>query len=146
MCGRNLVAKRRSGRILIIGLLTLSFIQVGWTQNNTPTPDYGLSFASHEVTKDQRTSLSLTPEDPFTIKEDFEIRFDLSLKRLIDAYGYVLRIIANDSINIDLVSSPEHDDFHDLNLIIDNNPPQIHYDHQDIGLRPLQWTPVTIKF
>ncbi|MBT1685602.1 Kelch repeat-containing protein [Dawidia soli] len=129
-----------------MGLLTLFFIQEGWAQNSTPTPDYGLSFASHEVTKDQRTSLSLTPEEPFTIKEDFEIRFDFSLKRLIDAYGYVLRIIANDSINIDLVSSPEHDDFHDLNLIIDNNPPQIHYDHQDIGLRPLQWTPVTIKF
>ncbi|MBT1707628.1 hypothetical protein KK062_05310 [Fulvivirgaceae bacterium PWU5] len=146
MCGRNLVATRASVRILIIGVLTLFLALQGRTQTNTPAPDYGLSFASHEVTKDQRTSLSLTPEDPFTIKEDFEIRFDLSFKRLIDAYGYVLRIIANDSINIDLVSSPEHDDFHDLNLIINNNPPQIHYDHQDIGLRPLQWTPVTIKF
>jgi DNA-binding SARP family transcriptional activator len=146
MCGRNLVATRASVQILIIGVLTLFLALQGRAQTTTPTPDYGLSFASHEVTKDQRTSLALTPEDPFTIKEDFEIRFDLSLKRLIDAYGYVLRIIANDSINIDLVSSPEHDDFHDLNLIINNNPPQIHYDHQDIGLRPLQWTPVTIKF
>jgi hypothetical protein len=115
-------------------------------QDSKKDREYGLSFASHEVTKDQRTALNLTPAEPFTITDDFEIRFDLSFKRLTDAYGYVLRIIANDSLNFDLVSSPEHDDFHDLNFIVNNAQTNIFFDHQDIGLRPLVWTSVVIKF
>src|SRR5258706_3397456 len=109
-------------------------------------PEYGLTFASHEVTKDLRTSLNLNPEKPFTIQGDFEIKFDLSFQRLTNAYGYVLRIIANDSLNIDLVSSPEHSDFSDLNLIINNKPTQLHFEYTDVDLKPSQWTHVAIAF
>src|SRR5689334_16536380 len=90
--------------------------------------DYGLAFASHEVTKDQRTSLNLTPEAPLDIPQDFELTFDISYQRLTNAFGYIFRIIANDSLNIDLVSSPSHTEFYDLNLIINNAPIEIHYD------------------
>jgi two-component SAPR family response regulator len=108
--------------------------------------DYGLRFASHEVTKDHRTSLNLTPEDAFHFDKDFEIRFDVAFQRLTNAYGYVLRIIANDTLNIDLVSSPEHDAFSDLNLIINNKATSLHYDFSDVGLHELQWKQIAIVF
>jgi DNA-binding SARP family transcriptional activator len=107
--------------------------------------DYGLSFASHEVTKDQRTSLDLTPETPLDIPQDFELTFDLSYQRLTNAFGYIFRIIANDSLNIDLVSSPSHTEFYDLNLIINNAPIEIHYDFDEIGLKPLEWNKISLK-
>ena len=109
-------------------------------------PDYGLSFASHEVTKDLRTSLNLNPGKPFIVQGDVEIKFDLSFHRLTNAYGYVLRIIANDSLNIDLVSSPEHSDFSDLNLIINNKPTKLHFEYTDVDLKPAQWTRISIAF
>lgn len=133
-------------RNLVLILLILFLIQGLRGQNVTPELDYGLVFSSHEVTKDQRTSLALTPEAPFIMKDGFEIKFDLSLRRLTDAYGYVLRIIANDSLNFDLVSSPEHEDFDDLNLIINNRQTGIHFNHADIGLQAMAWTTVAIRF
>lgn len=107
--------------------------------------DYGLEFASHEVTKDHRTSLNLTPETPFHFDKDFTIRFDLAYKRLTNAYGYILRIIANDTLNIDLVSSPEHEDVFDLNLII-NNKGTLHYDFADVDLKEFQWKEILVSF
>src|SRR5260221_11306644 len=109
-------------------------------------PDYGLAFASHEVTKDLRTSLNLNSWKPFSIQGDVEIKFDLSFHRLTNAYRYVLRIIANDSVNIDLVSSPEHSHFSDLNLIINNKPTKLHFEFADVDLKPSQWTRISIAF
>jgi DNA-binding SARP family transcriptional activator len=135
-----------SKRNLTLTLLILFLASGLQAQNAGPESDYGLSFSSHEVTKDQRTSLALTPQVPFRFTGDFEVKFDLSFKRLTDAYGYVLRIIANDTLNIDLVSSPEHEEFHDLNLIINNRQTGIHFNHQDLGLQPMTWTSVVIQF
>lgn len=115
-------------------------------QSMGPSPDYGLSFASHDVTKDQRTSLNLTPAEPFRCHDDFSIAFDVSYHRLTNAFGYILRVIANDSLNIDLVSSPEHSEFYDLNLIISDMPVSIHYDFSEAGVKPLQWNTVMLAF
>ena len=126
------------GVILIFAVCELKAQEVG------SSIDYGLAFASHEVTKDQRTSLNLNPDGPFNIRDDFEIKFDVSYQRLTNAFGYILRIIANDSLNIDLVSSPDHSEFYDLNLIIKNSPVQIHYDFSEISLKPSEWNEVII--
>jgi DNA-binding SARP family transcriptional activator len=132
--------------ILVFIALFLSFCSNLYAQGVKPELNYGLNFASHEVTKDQRTSLNLNPNAPFILKEDFEIKFDLSLLRLTNAYGYVLRIIANDTLNIDLVSSPEHVEFYDLNLILKNTGTNLHYDFTDVNLKPQQWTSIIIEF
>jgi len=108
--------------------------------------DYGLSFASHEVSKDHRTGLDLNPEHPYNFERDFSLEFDLSFLRLINGYGYVIRIIANDSINIDLVSVPEHEDFHDLAVVINEKPTDLQFDYADVQLQPKQWTTVRMDF
>jgi two-component SAPR family response regulator len=108
--------------------------------------DYGLAFASHEVSKDHRTGLDLNPEGPYSINKDFTIEFDLALQRLNNAYGYILRVIANDSLNIDLMSTPEHDAFNDITLVINNKPTAIHFDFTDIALQPNKWTKFRLAF
>ncbi|HEY9048307.1 MAG TPA: hypothetical protein VIN08_20510 [Ohtaekwangia sp.] len=108
--------------------------------------NYGLAFESHEVSKDSRTGLDLNPDGAYTIRNDFTIEFDLALQRLANAYGYILRVIANDSLNIDLMSTPEHEEFHDITLVINNKPTTIHFDFADIRLQPNVWTKFRLVF
>ncbi len=127
----------------IIFFLSVNSISAQTVKNDL---DYGLAFVSHEASKDQRTSLNLNPDSPFLFDRDFQIRFDFSLRRLQNAFGYVARIIVNDSLNIDLVCSPEHSDFYDLSIVINNSPTEIHYDFAEVDLKARQWTPVVIRF
>jgi len=106
--------------------------------------NYGLAFASHEVSKDHRTVLDLNPENPYTFNNDVTLEFDLAFQRLTNAYGYILRVIVNDSLNFDLMSTPEHEEFHDLTLVIDKKPTDIQFEFSDVELKPLQWTTVRI--
>ncbi|HTF19620.1 MAG TPA: hypothetical protein VK658_16220 [Chryseolinea sp.] len=133
-----------AGRVVFVAFFVQTALSLT-AQNIETTLDYGLSFASHEVTKDQRTSLNLTPDEPIFIQESFQLKFDIAYQRLTNAFGYILRIIANDSLNIDLVSSPEHAEFNDLNLIINNSPIQLHYDFAEIALKEKVWNKVIIE-
>src|SRR5258706_13924037 len=134
-----------TGRVCFLSVLMATACELKAQKAVSPL-DYGLAFASHEVIKDQRTSLNISAEGPFHLQEDFELKFYISYQRLTNAFGYILRIIANDSINIDLVSSPEHAEFHDLNLIIKDLPMPLYYDFDEIHLKPLEWNEVTIAF
>lgn len=131
----------------VIFLITF-LISAGTTYSQTEKSDlgYGLLFSSHEVSKDHRTALNLNPKKPFFLKKDFELKFDLAFQRLTNAYGYILRVIVNDSLNIDLVSTPEHDEFHDLTLVINNKPTDLHFEFSDMMLKPFQWTTIGISF
>jgi hypothetical protein len=64
----------------------------------------GLFFYSSEVNKDERTCLDLTPDKELVLKEGFSLEFDIQLRREIHNFGYIFRIIGNDSLNIDFLS------------------------------------------
>ncbi|MEQ9286134.1 MAG: kelch repeat-containing protein [Cyclobacteriaceae bacterium] len=68
----------------------------------------GLGFYSHETNYENRTALDLSPDGHFEFNMDFSLSFDI---RLTDNnnqfFGYVFRIISNDSINIDLLVKKE---------------------------------------
>ena len=81
---------------------------------------YGLEFRSHEVEKEKRTGLDITPEKPFSFSNGFSLSFDILIKeknqqkdvdtKLLDPiFGYILRMEGNNNRNIDLVlkSGPE---------------------------------------
>jgi two-component SAPR family response regulator len=65
----------------------------------------GLRFSSHEVIKDQRTSLNLSPHQPFTFNEGFTLEFEVNFRPGDGHYGNIFRIIGNEEVNIDLVSN-----------------------------------------
>ncbi|HMH23875.1 MAG TPA: hypothetical protein VK563_18945 [Puia sp.] len=65
---------------------------------------YGLTFNSHEVVLEKRTSLDLSPEDSLCFAKNFELKFDMSFLSGHQIYfGYVLRIVSTDNQNIDLI-------------------------------------------
>ncbi len=65
----------------------------------------GLCFSSHEVVQDKRTSLNLTPYDPFRFPDGFSLEFDANFRHGDGYYGYIFRIIGDGNTNIDLVSN-----------------------------------------
>ena len=68
-------------------------------------PVTGLRFSSHEVIKDERTSLNLTPEQPFSFSDGFSMEFDAMFRPGDGDFGYVFRIIGDEKANIDLVTN-----------------------------------------
>ncbi len=64
----------------------------------------GMQFYAHEKQLDKRTGLSLSSGENFKINNNFTLNFDIAFTRnQLTYFGYILRIIANDSLNIDLV-------------------------------------------
>ncbi|MBT1688960.1 Kelch repeat-containing protein [Dawidia soli] len=140
-------------RLPVYTVLVLIYSIGTFAQNKYPETTYGLEFASHEVAKDFRTSLNLTPASAFQTSDDIEVSFTFRLKRLFNTYGYVMRIVANDSLNFDLVSSPETEGFHDFNFIINNQKTDVYFDYEELGIkrfewgnRPFPWATITIRF
>src|ERR1700694_4610536 len=85
-------------RYIYTSLIALSLTVSGFAQS------YGLSFNSHEVVQEKRTSLDLSPDDSLCFSNNFELAFDISFLPFREIYfGYVLRIVGNNSQNIDLI-------------------------------------------
>jgi len=66
---------------------------------------YGLTFNSHSVNQDLRTSLDLTPAKPLYLPIGFSIEFSIKFNPGIQAYGYVCRIISDDRETFDIISN-----------------------------------------
>ena len=65
----------------------------------------GLFFRSFEVDKDMRTCLNLTPGKSLSFENSFSMEFDINLRRREQNFGYVFRIIGNDTLNIDFLAN-----------------------------------------
>ena len=66
--------------------------------------DYGLTFLAHSTNQDQRTNLDLTPAASLSFPEDgFSVGFDIKLRNELYTYGYVVRVIADDSSCFDFI-------------------------------------------
>jgi DNA-binding SARP family transcriptional activator len=130
----------------ILSTFFLLSVATLYGQTHDSGPKYGLGFASHEVSKDHRTGLNLNPDGPYNFNNDFDLEFDLALQRHTNAYGYILRVIANDSLNIDLMSTPEHEEFRDITLVINNKPTNIQFEFFELGIKPNDWTHFRLSF
>jgi two-component SAPR family response regulator len=87
----------RSNFYLLIGLFVF-FPSPLMSQN------YGLGFYSHNVSKDLRTELDLSPEKYCTVENEFELSFSLLIRSgEANFYGYVCRIISKNNVNADLI-------------------------------------------
>ena len=65
----------------------------------------GLYFHSHQVIKDKRTSLRIGDKEPLVISKGVNLEFNLNLRDERSVFGYVCRMIVNDTTNIDILSS-----------------------------------------
>ena len=84
-------------------LILLLFITCSIHVRGTDVFKQGLFFHSYELDKDKRTCLNLTPDKPLTFNDGFTMEFDVKLRNYRQNFGYVFRIIANDTLNIDFL-------------------------------------------
>ncbi len=96
--------KYRSASFMLRKFLLLFFSSffLGLSGSNI---HYGLTFNSHAVNQDVRTSLNLTPDMPMSFSEGFSIEFDIKFNPGVQAYGYVCRIISGDDSSFDIISN-----------------------------------------
>lgn len=104
---------------------------------------YGLGFYSHEVIQDKRTSLDLFPDKPVHFDDDFEVSFDLSFfPGHKDYFGYIFRLIKDDTQNIDLVF--DHNNPH-FSVILGDKLPNITFNIDSNRLYK-DWHTIRLKF
>lgn len=87
----------------LIIFIILFFLSLGRAYPDSLS--YGLQFQAHNVPKEKRTSLLLNDGDKMTLPSGFSIDFNVKFNPELHNYGYIFRIIANDSISFDLVSN-----------------------------------------
>ena len=88
--------------ILMVNILLVFLPQRGVAKKELLS---GLYFSSYEVVQDKRTSLNLTPDEPYVFPKGFSIEFDANFRQGDGYYGYVFRMIGNEHTNIDFVSN-----------------------------------------
>lgn len=67
--------------------------------------DDGLEFLAHTVQPEHRTSLVLDGGKPFRMKDGLRLDFDLLLRNEEHNFGYICRLIVNDTLNVDVLSN-----------------------------------------
>lgn len=89
--------------IILLGLL-LAYINFanGFNKSNI---SYGLTFQSHTVNQDQRTSLNLNPNGELKFAPGYSLHFELMPEKATQTYGYVFRFIVNDTLSLDFISN-----------------------------------------
>lgn len=129
-----------SARIVAVTLcLLISFA--------TSAQNYGLGFFGHDKLKDERTELNLTPEKAFKFSNNFSVSFDLKFHSShVDRYGYVVRIIKNDTENIDLVYNMNRENGLWYFYLIAGRHTAEHPFTIDRGLLQERWVPFELKF
>ncbi|WP_073347071.1 hypothetical protein [Bacteroides congonensis] len=73
--------------------------------HNSAKANSGLFFQSHRVIPEKRTELNLTPDAPFSFQDGFSLNFEVHLRNEEHNYGYIVRVVLNDTLNIDLLSN-----------------------------------------
>jgi DNA-binding SARP family transcriptional activator len=91
--------KIHSKHIVLSLLLFISLLG-----NSQDKYNRGLYFRSFEVDQDNRTGLNLTPDNKIVMTNGFKLKFDIKLRQNSNDYGYVFRLVGNDSVNIDLIA------------------------------------------
>lgn len=90
--------------------------------NNASGQTYGLYFHSHNVLKDQRTSLDLSPDQFMNLGDNFELSFQFTLNEYRGMYfGYIVRIIDSENKNLDLIYSFESSAKNGFELVYGEN-------------------------
>lgn len=126
-------------------LFTCLFLLAGLF-NHSYAQSYGVGFESFEVVQDKRTGLDLSPEGPICIDDDFELSFELSFLRNKKTYfGYIVRVLADDQQNIDLIYDNSSVGQNHFKLIIGEQFSPVAFDFHGDDLFS-KWNRVTLRF
>ena len=107
---------------------------------------YGLGFHGHETMQDKRTGLDLSNGKAFCFNADFELSFDLSfIPDHTEYFGYILRIIENDTRNIDLIYAKDALDQKHFKVVVGEAFSRISFNIPDIKNTD-HWNKIRLSF
>ena len=106
--------------------------------------EYGLSFKGQDFLLDERTSLDITSNKPFIVKDEFALTFDLKVALTEEKgnFGYIFRAINGDNKNIDLLLSNTET----KNLIIVVGDTETIIPVSDATFSDTKWSTIQLKF
>ncbi len=113
--------------------------------SNVAAQYYGMQFAAHEYSLDQRSGLDLTPEGPLSFKDNLDLQFHIRFDPDHESYfGYVYRLIIGDQI-IDLIHGIVPGNPNNFELIINRKTSKVAF---YIPLEELMqdWTKLSFEF
>ena len=132
-------------RVLIRRFLVLGTLLLILSYSHLSGQYYGMQFASHENPLDQRSGLDLSPDGPYSIKENLDLQFYLRFDPGHESYyGYIFRMVLGDQrIDFTHVIIPENPN--NFELIIDKETSKIAF---QIPLEVLMedWTKFRFSF
>ena len=105
----------------------------------------GLLFTAAPNAKEERTSLDLTSNSLITVRNKFNLEFDLSIWSR-DQFGYVFRLFDKEHHNIDLVYIPESSTLAVLKLVVNGLPTMINIPLVEKELVRNNWLHLTMSF
>ena len=105
-------------RVQLARCLFVASLMVFITGTTVSGQYYGMQFAAHEYSLNQRSSLNLTPDGALPIKDKLDLQFYLRFDPDHESYfGYVFRFIVGDQ-NIDLIHGIVPENPNNFELII----------------------------
>ncbi|GGB02271.1 hypothetical protein GCM10011511_26910 [Puia dinghuensis] len=106
-------------------LCIITLGSVALTSSGQAVPSFGLGFYNNETVQDRRTSLDLTPEAAFAFHGgSVDLSFDFSfLPGHTNFFGYILRLIKNNTQNIDLLYDKVNLAVGHFRMVAGDNPP-----------------------
>jgi DNA-binding SARP family transcriptional activator len=117
--------------------------------SNVCSQSFGLSFSGYEVYPEKRTSLDLGPGENYCFSGNFELSFDFKFRPgLTNYFGYIVRVIANDQQNFDLVYTDLPDtakNHRQFKLVVGDSYSRIVFEIRHPGLFT-QWNKMRLKF
>lgn len=121
-------------RFLVIGALLCTY-----ASGSVSGQYYGMQFAAHDYSLDQRSGLDLTPDGPLPLKDNLDLQFYLRFDPDHESYfGHVFRLIVGDQ-NIDLVHGIVPGNPNNLELIIGSTTSKIVF-HIPLEVLMQEWT------
>ncbi|SBW03462.1 hypothetical protein [uncultured Dysgonomonas sp.] len=94
----------RKARVYLLLILLLACNSIGYKAYAKELQG-GLYFQSHTVIPEERTSLNLTLDKASQLKDGLILDFEVLLRKEEHNYGYITRIIINDTLNVDLLGN-----------------------------------------
>jgi hypothetical protein len=106
--------------------------------------NYGLGISTSEVSKENSTSLDLSPDGHICLDGNFEISFDVSALPSKNYIGYIVRIIEDNDRNFDFIYNPVNLES-PFEIIVGDYRTKIRFNiSPDIFLK--RWNKINIKF
>src|ERR1700744_2617947 len=115
----------RKSRIYAFRFLCMLFtFHINLSSSGQAVSSFGLGFYNNETVQDRRTSLDLTPERAVTFHDNAELSFEFNfLPNHLNYFGYILRIVRNNTQNIDLLFDKVNLPLGFFRMVVGDKPP-----------------------